>query len=165
MKVVVAPVAEFAPGQRRIVEVGRRSIGVFRVGDRFYAINNHCPHQGGPLCLGRTVPWMTAALPGQVSVSAENALLKCPWHGWEYELASGRSYMRPGDAPVRGYGVRVESGGALGDAATPQPASGRVPGPYVAETFQVSVEDDYVVVDTGTATSHAGAAAVEEGER
>lgn len=156
MKVAVARVADFAPGQRRIVRIGRRSIGVFRVGDRFYALNNHCPHQGGPLCLGRTVPWMTAGAPGEFLLSEEDALIVCPWHGWEYELPSGRSFMRPGDPPVRGYGVRVEPGRELDGAATPEPPGGRVPGPYVAETFEVSVEDDYVVVDTGTTTRQEG---------
>lgn len=150
MKVAVARVADFPPGERRIVRVGRRSIGVFRVGDRFYALNNHCPHQGGPLCLGRTAAWMESSMPGEFRLSEEDALIVCPWHGWEYELSSGRSFMRPGDAPARGYGVRVEPGRALDGAATPEPPGGRVPGPYVAETFQVSVEDDYVVVDTTT---------------
>lgn len=150
MKVAVARVADFPPGERRIVRIGRRSIGVFRVGDRFYALNNHCPHQGGPLCLGRTAAWMTPGMPGEFRLSEEDGLIKCPWHGWEYELSSGQSFMRPGDAPVRGYGVRVEPGLALDGAATPEPANGRVPGPYRAETFQVSVEDDYVVVDTAT---------------
>lgn len=156
MKVAVARVADFPPGERRIVRVGRRSIGVFRVGDRFYALNNHCPHQGGPLCLGKTAAWMTSGLPGEFQLSEQDELIKCPWHGWEYELSSGRSFMRPGDAPVRGYGVRVEPGRELGGAATPEPPNGRVPGPYVAETFQVSVEDEYVVVDTSTATRQEG---------
>lgn len=150
MKVAVARAADFAPGERRIVRVGRRSIGVFRVGDRFYALNNHCPHQGGPLCQGRTEGWVTSGLPGEFVVSGEGELIKCPWHGWEYELSSGQSYMRPGDAPVRGYGVSVESGRELDGAVTPEPHNGRVPGPYIAETFQVTVEDDYVVVDTAT---------------
>ena len=52
MRVVVAPLHSFPSGERRIVEVGGRSIGVFRVGESFYGIRNRCPHQGGPLCLG-----------------------------------------------------------------------------------------------------------------
>ena len=56
MRVVVAPVSEFSPGERRIVQAGSRSIGVFRIGDRFYGIRNRCPHQGGPLCQGRIAP-------------------------------------------------------------------------------------------------------------
>jgi hypothetical protein len=64
MRVVVAPVDEFRPGDRRIVTIGGRSIGVFRVGDRFYGIRNRCPHQGGPLCKGPVSPWARSSGPG-----------------------------------------------------------------------------------------------------
>jgi nitrite reductase/ring-hydroxylating ferredoxin subunit len=55
MRVVVAPRRSFPSGEWRIVEVGGRSIGVFRVGESFYGIRNRCPHQGGPLCLGHPI--------------------------------------------------------------------------------------------------------------
>ncbi|HEY3189998.1 MAG TPA: Rieske 2Fe-2S domain-containing protein, partial [Solirubrobacteraceae bacterium] len=74
MKVVVAPVDEFAPGDRRIITVGGRSIGVFRVGDRFYGIRNRCPHQGGPLCQGRIAPWARSSGPGDFQLDAEATL-------------------------------------------------------------------------------------------
>ena len=63
MKVVVAPVADFKPGDRRIITIGGRSIGVFRVGDRFYGIRNRCPHQGGPLCQGQASSDASASMP------------------------------------------------------------------------------------------------------
>ncbi|MEU6641540.1 Rieske (2Fe-2S) protein [Saccharomonospora sp. NPDC046836] len=147
MRVAVARVADFLPGQRRIIQIGKRSIGVFRVGDRFYAINNSCPHQSGPLCLGRTVPWARSDGPGDVRVTGERTLLACPWHGWEYDLVTGQSFLGPGERPARSYEVSVRPGQDLNeDAALKFPD--RVPGPYVAETFTVSVEEDYVVVDT-----------------
>ena len=147
MKIVVARLDEFGPGERRIVEAGRRSIGVFRVGDNFYAINNYCPHMGGPLCRGRTKPWVTSQGPGEYTTAGEDALLACPWHGWEYDLATGQSFLGPGEPPVRTYSVSVESGQELPAA---EPRGGRQPGPYVAETFPVHVEDAYVVVDTAS---------------
>ena len=49
-------------------------------------------------------------------------------------------------AGVRSYGARVEPGAALLDSAPARPAE-RVPGPYVAETFEVRVEDEYVVLE------------------
>ena len=52
MKVVVGKVSDFANGDRKIIDVNGKSIGVFRVDDQFYAIRNRCPHQFGPLCLG-----------------------------------------------------------------------------------------------------------------
>ena len=52
MRVVVGKVSDFANGDRKIIEVNGKSIGVFRIDDRFYALRNRCPHQFGPLCLG-----------------------------------------------------------------------------------------------------------------
>jgi len=146
MRVVVAPVAEFEPGDRRIVTIGGRSIGVFRVGDRFYGIRNRCPHQGGPLCKGRVSPWARSSGPGDFQLDDEATLLACPWHGWEYDLATGQSFMGPGEPGVKSYEVSVERGREL--AAGAQPRRERIPGPYVAETFPVHVEEDYVVIDT-----------------
>jgi nitrite reductase/ring-hydroxylating ferredoxin subunit len=156
MKVVVSRLADFPPGERKIVKAGSRSIGVFRVEDDFFAIRNRCPHQGGPLCLGRLSPWAVATAPGQVTMEGPPRLVACPWHGWEYDLETGQSFMGPGETRVKAYEVAVERGSALGEdarAADPAPvppeakAAGREPGPYVAETFSVRIEEDYVVVD------------------
>lgn len=140
VRIVVSRLDEFPPGTRRIVAAGRRSIGVFRIGDSFYAVNNHCPHQGGPLCLGRTKPWVRSAGPGAYAVAERETLLACPWHGWEYDLATGQSFLGPAEPPVRTYEVSIEA-----EEASPD----RIPGPYVAETFPVHVEAPYVVVETG----------------
>jgi len=147
MRIVVARVSDFPSGDRRIVRVGKRSIGVFHVGDRFYALNNHCPHQGGPLCMGRTAPAATSQGPGDFAMNDDDFFLACPWHGWEYDITTGQSYINAAEPGVRGYGVSVKPGKSLdGGVRFPD----RVPGPYVAETYDVHVEDDYVVVDTST---------------
>jgi nitrite reductase/ring-hydroxylating ferredoxin subunit len=147
VKVIVAPERSFAPGTRRIVAVGRRSIGVFRVGHRYYAIRNRCPHQGGPLCLGRLLDGAVSHATGEARLRGATPMLACPWHGWEYELESGQSFMGSGSPGARSYTVGLQSGRTL--AAELEAADGeRVPGPYVAETFDVFVEDDYVVLET-----------------
>jgi nitrite reductase/ring-hydroxylating ferredoxin subunit len=149
MRVVVAPVSEFPPGERRIVQAGSRSIGVFRVGDRFYGIRNRCPHQGGPLCRGHLLDDAVADAPGRPRISENPLRIACPWHGWEYDLESGQSFMGAGQAGVRSYGVAVQAGGPLLaeiEAAQAGEAELR-PGPYVAETFDVHVQDDYVVLE------------------
>jgi 3-phenylpropionate/trans-cinnamate dioxygenase ferredoxin subunit len=147
MRVVVAPLSSFPDGERRIIDAGGRSIGVFRVGDRFYGIRNRCPHQGGPLCLGHVLGDAVADAPGRASISTDPLRIACPWHGWEYDLDSGQSFMGTAAPGVRSYGVGLEPGGSLLEATTARPAA-RVPGPYVAETFEVKVEDDYVVLHT-----------------
>jgi nitrite reductase/ring-hydroxylating ferredoxin subunit len=158
VRVVVSRLSEFPPGERRIVKAGSRSIGVFRIEDEFFAIRNRCPHQGGPLCKGRLSSWAVATAPGQVRMEGPPRLVACPWHGWEYDLATGQSFMGPGETRVKAYDVSVERGSALDEDAGPAAAdepqipeeakrAGREPGPYVAETFAVHVEEDYVVVD------------------
>jgi nitrite reductase/ring-hydroxylating ferredoxin subunit len=146
VRVVVAPLSSFHDGERRIVEVGGRSIGVFRVAERFYGIRNRCPHQGGPLCLGRVLGDAMSDGPGEARVSGETLRIACPWHGWEYDLDSGQSFMGGAMAGVRSYGAGVQSGASLLEAATARPGR-RVPGPYLAETFDVRVEDEYVVLE------------------
>jgi nitrite reductase/ring-hydroxylating ferredoxin subunit len=151
MRVVVAPLRDFPPGERRIVTAGSRSIGVFRIGDRFFAVRNRCPHQGGPLCLGRIAPWAASSGPGDFRMEGEASLIACPWHGWEYDLETGQSFLGPGEPRVKAYEVSVEEGAALEETAPPKdepkPKGGRLPGPYVAETFPVYVEEEYVVLD------------------
>ena len=157
MRVVVGKVSDFEDGGRKIVDVNGKSVGVFRIDDQFYAIRNRCPHQWGPLCLGDFAPRAVSSGPGDVHVDDGPPLLACPWHGWEYDLATGQSFAGPGHglAPALVYDVDVLPGsevvqppgdtdGADGGAAR---ADGRVPGPYVAETLAVSVEQDYVVVE------------------
>jgi nitrite reductase/ring-hydroxylating ferredoxin subunit len=150
MKVVVGKVSDFVNGDRKIVDVNGKSVGVFRIDDRFYALRNRCPHQFGPLCAGTLAPRAISDGPGDVRMDSGPPLLACPWHGWEYDIATGQSFMGPGhgNRAVRAYDVNVLPGSELAQTEGCQPRSdGRVPGPYVAETVPVSVEQDYVVVE------------------
>jgi nitrite reductase/ring-hydroxylating ferredoxin subunit len=146
MRHVVCPVGELPAGERRIVNIGRRSIGVFHVGERFYAVRNRCPHQGGPLCVGHILGDAVADVPGAAAVSNNPLRIACPWHGWEYDLATGQSFLGPSDPGVKSYGVALELGGVLVAEMEDQQVK-LVPGPYTAETFEVKVEDDYVVLE------------------
>ena len=83
-------------------------------------------------------------------------LVACPWHGWEYDLETGQSFMGPGETRVKAYEVAVERGDrwrgrpardARRRCPTRRAPPAGSPGPYVAETFRVYVEEDYVVVD------------------
>jgi 3-phenylpropionate/trans-cinnamate dioxygenase ferredoxin subunit len=160
MKHIVARRSELPDGRRIIVEINGRSVGVFNVDGELYAILNRCPHQGAELCKGSVLGRLEADVPGELRYGRQAPLLQCPWHGWEYDLRDGRSYFK---SRIRTYAVDVEAGdsidpdlaGRAGDA-TARPAEIHVgrsgttlaPGPLVAETYPVSVEDDYIVVDT-----------------
>jgi 3-phenylpropionate/trans-cinnamate dioxygenase ferredoxin subunit len=141
-KWVVATVDEIPPGSRKIVDVGGRSLGVFNVKGEYFAILNRCPHRGGPLCLGNTLGFLRSSGVGEFHYSRAGEIVRCPWHGWEYDLRTGQSWFDPGHVLVRRYEVSVVAG-----------FEGLEKGPYVAETFPVSVEQEYVVVEIG-AQSH-----------
>jgi nitrite reductase/ring-hydroxylating ferredoxin subunit len=159
MKVVVGRVSDFENGDRKIIDVNGKSIGVFRIDDRFYALRNRCPHQFGPLCVGTLASRAISSGPGDVRMDSGPPLLACPWHGWEYDIATGQSFMGPGrgNMAALAYDVSVLPGSELARAADGQAqgsqarADGRIPGPYVAETVPVSVEQDYVVVEDSPA--------------
>src|SRR5216684_8416823 len=150
VKFVVATVEEIQPGQRKIVDVGGRSVGVFNVGGEFFAVLNRCPHQGGPLCKGETLGFLRPGEVGEFQYSRAGEIVRCPWHGWEYDLRTGQSWFDPARVVVRRYEVSVEPGAQLlTEVTTPPSMEGLQPGPYVAETYAVSVEQEYVLVEIG----------------
>lgn len=146
-KYVVAAVDEIPLGGRKIVEVAGRSIGVFNVNGDFFALRNRCPHQGGPLCEGRIFGVVEAEVPGELLYSRPGEIITCAWHGWEFDIKTGQSWCDPERLRVRSYEVRVEPGAAL--VAEPAAQAGKVKGPYTAETFPVSLDGRYVVLEVG----------------
>src|SRR5260370_20848795 len=84
-KHVVARVRDIPDGSRLIVEVEGRSVGIFNVDGRFYAILNRCPHNGGPLGKGEIVGVIESSRPGEWRLDASRKLVVCPWHAWEYD--------------------------------------------------------------------------------
>jgi nitrite reductase/ring-hydroxylating ferredoxin subunit len=132
---VVASVGEIAPGDCKIVTVQGREIGVFNVGGEHFALINRCPHEGAPLCRGVLVGLAESDRPGQFRLVREGEMLRCPWHGWEFDIRTGQSWCDPDTVRARSYAVTVEPGETLAK------------GPFVAETVPVSVEREYVVVE------------------
>jgi len=105
---IIGHVSELVPGERRVVEVEGRSIGVFNVHGQFYALRNRCPHQGAPLCLGAIKGMALPSKPGEYRWGREGEILRCPWHGWEFDITTGRSIYNPHRTRVRTYEVTVE---------------------------------------------------------
>jgi 3-phenylpropionate/trans-cinnamate dioxygenase ferredoxin subunit len=134
-KHVVATVAEIPPGSRKLVTVRGRSIAVFNLQGEFFGLFNRCPHQGGPMCEGILTGLIESDEPGRYKYSRKGEIIRCPWHGWEFDIRTGQSWCDPTRVRARRYAVAVEPGTRL------------VAGPYVAETVPVTVEGDYVVVE------------------
>jgi nitrite reductase/ring-hydroxylating ferredoxin subunit len=122
--------ADIPPGDRRIVTLEGRSIGVFNVSGTYYALRNRCPHLAGPLCQGRVGGLLTATDPEHVVFERDGEILRCPWHGWEFDITTGRSVFEPEGLRVRAYEVTIE----------PEPE------PVELETFPVTLERGQVVV-------------------
>lgn len=138
-KHVVATLAEMPPGARKLVKVGTREIALFNIDGEFFAVLDRCPHQGGSLCKGKLVGLIESSQPGEYHYSRPNQVVRCPWHGWEFDLRTGQSKVDPSSIRVRPYPVEVASG--------EQVQEGLRDGPYKAEVFDVSVEDEYVVIE------------------
>jgi 3-phenylpropionate/trans-cinnamate dioxygenase ferredoxin subunit len=143
---VVARRDEVPEGGRAIVEVNGHSIGVFCVEGEYYALLNRCPHQGAELCRGSVLGEIKSSGPGDFDLDEGHRYLVCPWHGWEFDLATGQSYFDPRRTRVRPYPVAVEDGAVLVGEADEDRADGRRKGPYVAGVLEVRVDEDYLVV-------------------
>jgi nitrite reductase/ring-hydroxylating ferredoxin subunit len=143
-KHVVATTDEIRPGQRKIVEIDGRSIGVFNVNGRYYALRNQCPHAGARLCEGTLSGLVTSSSPGEYTYLRNGEILRCPWHGWEFDIATGRSWFDPARMRVRAYEATVEPGDRLAD--DDRSDVGYLPGPYRAERYDVEVQRQYIVV-------------------
>ena len=132
---VVAATAEFPPGTRRVIEIDGRAVVVFNVKGEYFALLDKCPHNGGSLAAGVVTGLLQSAEPGCYSYAREGEIIRCPWHGWEFDIKTGKSFCSVIRARARAFPVHVEPGQTI------------VEGPYRAETVPVRIENDYVVVD------------------
>ncbi|MDE2638329.1 MAG: Rieske (2Fe-2S) protein [Chloroflexota bacterium] len=132
-KYVVGKVSELPPSSRRIVRVNGREIGVFNVKGKYYALRNVCPHQSAPLCLGELTGLAVSDEPGEIEWTREGEILRCPWHGWEFDISNGSTIFQS-KARVKTYEVQVEK------AALARLIEG-------VETYPVTVEDEVVILE------------------
>ncbi len=110
----VADVASFAELGRKVIASGDLEIGVFKLGDAFHAWENNCPHHGGPVCQGKIFNRVDEILDADkkslgLRFVEEDVHIVCPWHGFEFNLRTGR---HPGDFPtqLKGFKTRVTEG-------------------------------------------------------
>ncbi len=92
-RVRVASASELVPGQGRPIDVEGRTLALFNVNGVFYAVDNACPHRGGPLGEG----------------DLDGAVVTCPWHAWRWDVTTGANANNPA-VRVACYPVVVERG-------------------------------------------------------
>lgn len=133
---VVATVDEIPDGERKLVAVDGRDIVIFNVKGEFLALLDRCPHQGGSLCGGVLTGFLESDSPGRYAYSRPGEFIRCPWHGWHFDIRTGQSWGDPERVFTKNYNVDVAEGSTL------------VEGPYKAETIDVTVENQYLVIET-----------------
>ena len=133
----VCAVDELPPGERRLVEVDGRPIGVFNIAGEYHALTNVCPHQRAPLCEGTLTGTTRADGVDEVHWERDGEILVCPWHGWEFDVTTGESVFNPHRWSVMTFETDV--------LANPEAVQDEHAEPTV-ETYPVDVTDGIVVV-------------------
>jgi nitrite reductase/ring-hydroxylating ferredoxin subunit len=77
--VKLATLDELPPGSAKEVEFEGRVYAIYNADGVISAIDGICPHQGGPLAEGML----------------EGTMVTCPWHGWQFDVRSGRTPLGP----------------------------------------------------------------------
>ena len=90
--VTVAKVGEIPEGGVKVVRLEDQSVAVFHVGGAYYALEDVCTHDGGPLAEG----------------TLEGDVIECPRHGARFDVRTGAVLCLPAVAPVATYAVRVQ---------------------------------------------------------
>jgi nitrite reductase (NADH) small subunit len=107
----VGPAERFPPDTTTVVTVAGRSVGIVNAAGTFYAVLDVCPHELAPICehgvvTGTSLP----SLPGQVKYGLQNRVLRCPWHGYEFDLETGRALFTNFRGKLRTFPVTVVDG-------------------------------------------------------
>lgn len=100
--VAVAEIASLPPGKGRTVEVRGKRFALWNVDGKYCAIDDDCPHRGGPLGAGLL----------------EGGKVYCPLHGWAFDVQTGACLSNP-SRPVARYHTKVENGMVWIDVSQP----------------------------------------------
>jgi nitrite reductase/ring-hydroxylating ferredoxin subunit len=84
-------------------------LGVFLVGGSYRAYRNVCPHEGAPVCRGTISGTVLPSGVYEYRYDEDRKVLRCPWHGWEFDLSTGRHLVDPG-VRLRSYQVEAADG-------------------------------------------------------
>ena len=99
-EIAIGKVAAFPDPGRKVVEVDGIAVGVFRHSGAFTAYENVCPHMGGPVCQGKIIARVEERVREDktslgLSFSRTQSNIVCPWHGYEFDIATGRHQGNP----------------------------------------------------------------------
>jgi nitrite reductase (NADH) small subunit len=106
----IGAVDEFPPGSRKILDVGKRSVAVYNSGDALYAVQNICPHALAPIGRGALSGTMLPSTYGDFEWGMEGLVLRCIWHGWEFDVRTGETVCGTDRRRLVTFPITVEDG-------------------------------------------------------
>lgn len=107
-RIVLFPSEQLRPGVRKLVSLDQLEIAIINVDENIYAFRNECPHQGISMIYGPITGSMVTSNPQEYVYGLDDQLIKCPLHGWEFDLKTGRSLFSPSQVSLLTYDVRKE---------------------------------------------------------
>ena len=112
----VGPAHKFPINELHLIKIGSREVGILRRADgKVHAVRNHCPHKGAPICNFQPTGTMLPGPPGTLTWGREGEILRCPWHGFEFEIATGARPYTDSHMRLRVYPARIVNGNILID--------------------------------------------------
>jgi nitrite reductase/ring-hydroxylating ferredoxin subunit len=106
----VCRLEELPPGRTLLVPGGRWGIGLFNHKGTVYALNNYCPHAGAPVCRGVITGTTESVRRYDAKWVRQDEILRCPWHGWEFDVTTGKTVTMP-ERSIKTFPVRVDDDG------------------------------------------------------
>lgn len=111
MRYSLFPADELQPGELRAASLNGISVVVIKTpSGALRALRNVCSHHGAPLSDGRLQPVVIGDDVGRYEISDDRMMVRCPWHGYEFDVDSGRCLADPEHARVKAYPVTIEEG-------------------------------------------------------
>ncbi|MGW6300694.1 Rieske (2Fe-2S) protein [Peribacillus butanolivorans] len=108
MNYCVGKIDQVPQGEALIVDVNGISIGIFNENGNVYAVRNVCPHKQAPVCKGTLGGTNVPSDPCEFKFGMEGQVLRCPWHGWEFDLATGEALFGTSNRKVKTYPVEIK---------------------------------------------------------
>ena len=106
--VTICSAEDLQPGQRQLVKVDGSEIAVFNLNGRLYAVRNKCPHQGVSMVYGTIDGTMLPSDPHTYQYGRHNEILRCPLHGWGFDIKTGESLFDAEKCKLKTYEIRQE---------------------------------------------------------
>jgi nitrite reductase (NADH) small subunit len=114
---------DFPPGSHKIVQAGGRSIGIYNIAGSIFAVQNVCPHALAPICIAAVTGTYMPSRPGEFIYGMDGQVLRCPWHGWEFDIRTGEALFSTDKRKLATFPVSIANGKVLILMRTKNPTS------------------------------------------